>query len=74
MALRIVGITLILFGCFSFYEAAHAVNQGRITPFEEGADVEIKRGEPDFNRQVTIRLVGGITLIGIGILVARRSK
>lgn len=65
--MKIVGIILILAGCFSLYEAARAVNQGRITSFESENDSPIKRGEPDFDKQVKIRRVGGITLIGLGI-------
>jgi hypothetical protein len=67
MALRIVGIILILVGCFGLYEAAHAVTQGQITPFESASDYLIKRGDPDFDKEVSIRRVGGFTLIGIGV-------
>lgn len=67
MALKIVGIILILVGCFSFYEAAQAVNQGHISPFESASDNLIKRGDPDFDKEVAMRRVGGGTLIGIGI-------
>ena len=67
MALKIVGIILILVGCFGLYEAAHAVTQGQITPFESASDYLIKRGDPDFDKEVSIRRVGGFTLIGIGV-------
>jgi hypothetical protein len=67
MALKIVGIILILFGCFGLYEAAHAVSQGSIIPMESASNYPIKRGEPEFDREVATRRIGGITLIGIGI-------
>lgn len=76
MAMKIVGIILILVGCYSLYEAQQAVNQGRISPFEgETADPVIKRGDPDFNKQVATRRVGGGTLIvlGIGCLFIKRK-
>ena len=67
MKLKILGIVLILIGCFGFYEAAQAVNQGSISPFESASDYLIKRGDPDFDKEVSIRRVGGGTLIGIGV-------
>lgn len=68
MMLKIVGIILILVGCYSFYEAQQAVNLGRISPFEsEGNNPVIKRGDPDFDKQVATRRIGGGTLIGLGI-------
>jgi len=67
MALKIVGMILIFAGCFSLYEAARAVNQGSITPHEREGDYQIKRGDPDFDREVATRRIGGVTLIGIGI-------
>ena len=67
MGLKIVGIILILFGCYGLYEAAQAVKQGEITPFESASNYVIKRGDPDFDKEVSVRRVGGFTLIGIGV-------
>jgi hypothetical protein len=75
--LKIVGIILILFGGFSIYEAAHAVNQGRISPLESAGDYQLKRGDPDFDREVMTRRIGGFTLIAIGIgclLIKRKGN
>jgi hypothetical protein len=65
--MKIVGVVLILFGCFGLYEAAQAVKQGEITPFESASNYLIKRGDPDFDKEISIRRVGGFTLIGLGI-------
>lgn len=67
MAIKIFGIILILFGCYGLYEASQAVKQGQITPFESASNYLIKRGDPDFDKEVSIRRVGGFTLIGIGV-------
>jgi len=68
MVLKIVGIILILIGCYDFYEAHQAVNQGRISAVESASnDSIIKPDDPDFDKQVATRRIGGSTLIAIGI-------
>lgn len=77
MALKLLGLVLILVGCFSLYEAAQAVRQGHISPLESEGDYQLKRDDPGFDREVTTRRVGGFTLIGIGVgclLIKRKGN
>ena len=77
MVRKIGGIILILFGCFCFYDAARAVNRGRIVPNDSEAGREIERGDPDFDYEVTdLRIYGGVS-IGLGIaclFIKRKAK
>jgi hypothetical protein len=67
MALKIFGIILILVGCFGLYEAWRAVNQGHITRLDSDSNYPVQRGDPDFDKEVSVRRIGGITSIGLGI-------
>lgn len=70
MALKIIGIVLILLGIFTIYQARAESQKGFITKCAPEGNLcyEVKKSDPQYAREAAYTVVGSVVMIGFGIV------
>ena len=69
--MRVIGIIMILVGIYGIFDHVSAAKSGQLESFRADGDFigrKIKRGDPDFNREIGYGIVGNTLLAGFGVL------